>query len=106
MALYAYKGRNARGDLVQGRLEAQSAGAVADQLLNVGVSPVDIAPARDTGGKAVPGWIARYLPSPVGLVDVMLFSRQMHTLLKAGVPILRALNGIRESSHNPSFATW
>jgi MSHA biogenesis protein MshG len=104
MAVYAYKGRNARGDLVQGRLEAQSAGAVADQLLNVGVSPVDIAPARDAGGKALSGWMARYLPSPVGLVDIMLFSRQMHTLLKAGVPILRALNGIRESSHNPAFA--
>jgi MSHA biogenesis protein MshG len=102
--VYAYKGRNARGDLVQGRLEAQSAGAVADQLFNVGVFPVDIAPARDAGATALPAWAARFLPSPVGVVDVMLFSRQMHTLLKAGVPILRALTGIQESAHNRAFA--
>ena len=33
----------------------------------------------------------------------MLFSRQMHTLLKAGVPIMRALAGLQESSQNPTF---
>jgi MSHA biogenesis protein MshG len=104
VTVYAYKGRNARGDLVQGRLEAQSAGAVADQLFNVGVFPVDIAPAGEAGGRKPPEWVARLLPSPVGLVDVMLFSRQMYTLLKSGVPILRALTGIQESSHNRAFA--
>ena len=34
----------------------------------------------------------------------MLFSRQMHTLLKAGVPIMRALAGLQESAQNPVFA--
>jgi len=33
----------------------------------------------------------------------MLFSRQMYSLLKAGVPILRALAGLEESSVNPAF---
>ena len=33
----------------------------------------------------------------------MLFSRQMYSLLKAGVPILRALAGLQESSVNPAF---
>ena len=104
MPVFAYKGRNSRGDLVQGRLDAQSAGAVADQLFNVGISPVDIAPAAEAAKPALPGWTARFLPSPVSLVDTMLFSRQMHTLLRAGVPILRALAGIQESSHNRAFA--
>jgi MSHA biogenesis protein MshG len=34
----------------------------------------------------------------------MLFSRQMYTLLKAGVPIMRALAGLQESSPNPTFS--
>ena len=34
----------------------------------------------------------------------MLFSRQMYTLLKAGVPIMRALAGLQESTQNPAFA--
>ena len=35
--------------------------------------------------------------------DILLFSRQMYTLLKAGVPIMRALAGLQESSVNERF---
>ena len=37
-------------------------------------------------------------------LDLMWFSRQMHSLLKSGVPIMRALAGLQESSQNPTFA--
>jgi len=37
-------------------------------------------------------------------MELMLFSRQMYTLLKAGVPIMRALAGLQESSQNPTFS--
>jgi MSHA biogenesis protein MshG len=36
-------------------------------------------------------------------MDVLLFSRQIHTLLRAGVPIMRALAGLQESSANPAM---
>lgn len=36
-------------------------------------------------------------------MDVQLFSRQMHTLLKAGVPIMRGLAGLQESAISPAF---
>ncbi len=104
MPLFSYRGRNARGDLVEGRLDARDPGAVADQLYNVGIFPVDIAPARESAREQLSAWLARIFPARVGLLDVMLFSRQMHTLLKAGVPILRALSGLQESTHNASFA--
>ncbi len=104
MPLFAYKGRNARGELVQGTLESADASALADQLFNNGVTPIEIsaAPAAKRFGRA--GWLARLLEPRVGLVDVLLFSRQLHTLLKAGVPILRALAGLQESTVNSTFA--
>jgi len=40
MPHFAYKGRNARGELVSGIIENSDSGAVADQLLNSGVSPI------------------------------------------------------------------
>jgi MSHA biogenesis protein MshG len=40
----------------------------------------------------------------VDTMELMLFSRQMYTLLKAGVPIMRALAGLQESSQNPVFS--
>lgn len=104
MPHFAYRGRNPRGELVEGRMEASDAPAVADHLLNVGVSPVNIAEAAETDGAAFRSWRERWFPARAGIVEVMLFSRQMHTLLKAGVPILRALSGLRESTSNRTFA--
>jgi MSHA biogenesis protein MshG len=103
MPAYLFRGRNARGDLVQGRLDAKDAGAVADQLFTVGVAPVDILPVQEAAGVAA-GWLSRIRVERVGLVDVMLFSRQMYTLLKAGVPILNALQGLKDSTANAAFA--
>jgi MSHA biogenesis protein MshG len=45
--------------------------------------------------------VQRWMQPRIQPVDVLLFSRQMNTLLKAGVPILRALGGLMESAPNP-----
>jgi len=103
MPVFAYRGRGARGELVTGTLEAPDQGAVADQLINTGVTPVDIQATAAAVESASPGWLARALQPKVTLIDVSLFSRQMYTLLKAGVPILRALAGLQESAINPSL---
>lgn len=108
MAVYAYKGRNARGDLVEGTLDGEDSGAVADQMLNMGVTPTQITPQRGMSGAGAnkqSDWLKRaFTEKPVSAMDVMLFSRQMFTLLKSGVPILRALAGLQESTQNPTFS--
>ncbi|OGS98176.1 MAG: MSHA biogenesis protein MshG [Gallionellales bacterium RBG_16_56_9] len=107
MAFFAYKGRNGRGDLVEGTLDGDDSGAIADQLMNTGITPTDIKPFRGiTGGAASkPDWFKRlFTEKPITPMDVLLFSRQMYTLLKAGVPIMRALAGLQESMQNPTFA--
>ena len=100
MPFFAYTGRNGRGELVKGRLEGNDSGAVADQLLSTGITPVDIHAA---GNEAAAKALGSYFQPAVTLVDLMLFSRQMYTLLKAGVPIMRALSGLEESMINPTF---
>jgi len=105
MPVYSYKGRNARGDLVQGSLEAADSGAIADQLINTGIIPTEISSARSPQTKSdKPGlWKKLFQEKTVNPIELMLFSRQMYTLLKAGVPIMRALAGLQESSRNPAF---
>ena len=104
MPYFAYKGRNARGDLVQGTLEGNDSGAIADQLFNTGITPVAINPtaSRPTGKQGLQWW-KRLAEERIDDFDVMLFSRQMHTLLKSGVPILRALAGLQESIKKPTM---
>ena len=104
MPQFAYQGRNARGELVKGVLEGASSSAVADQLFNTGITPVHI-DAAPAGGSAPGGAGLRFSfgEPKVELADLMLFCRQMHTLLKAGVPIVRGLAGLQESAQNPTL---
>jgi MSHA biogenesis protein MshG len=104
MPLFQYKGRNQRGEAVRGHLEAVSPDAVALQLMNSGVIPVDIgvAQAREDVFAALKARLAA--STRITLTDLSLFSRQMYTLLKAGVPIMQALRGLRDSTQNPALA--
>ena len=105
MPLFAYKGRDARGDQVSGTLDGTDSGTIADQLVTIGITPTEIKPS-DSLRASVSGdsWLGSFLRAKkIEPLDLMLFSRQMHTLLKAGVPIMRALAGLQESSPNPTF---
>ncbi len=105
MPVFSYKGRSGRGELVQGTLEGADSGAVADQLLNTGITPTEIkashASRSKAGGPSL--WQRLSQSQTVDPLELMLFSRQMYTLLKAGVPIMRALAGLQESSQNAVF---
>lgn len=103
MASFAYKGRDAAGKLIEGVLDGISAGSVADLLLGRGITPLSIEETRG-GAKSVDlGVNLSFFKPKVEHVDILLFSRQIHTLLKAGVPIMRALGGLQESATNPAM---
>ena len=103
MPLFAYKGRNARGELMQGVLEAADSGAVADQLFSTGVTPIEINVTKAVAKQSDESLWERLTEKKVAAMDVQLFSRQMYTLLKSGVPIMRGLAGLQESAISKSF---
>ncbi len=98
MTAFAWKGRNGRGELVEGVIDADDDAAVADQLLATGVSPVSIAAKAHAIGAATGNAWQALRAAPVTTEDVLMFSRQMFTLQRAGVPILRALAGLQAST--------
>ena len=104
MPFFAYKARNASGDLLQGVLEGADSGAVANQLFATGATPVDIVETKKavTSTNDIGLW-QRLTEKKVTSMDVQLFSRQMYTLLKAGVPIMRGLAGLQESAVSAAF---
>ena len=103
MGQFSYRGRDADGSLVEGVLEAADSSAVATQLFATGVTPVRIDETDDRSDANTDNLISRLTRRKVGQEDLLLFSRQMYTLLKAGVPIMRALGGLQESTTNPAF---
>jgi len=99
MPVYEYKGRGGGGEPVQGTIEAQSMDAAASQLFNSRITPVDITETRASGIDV--GELLQRLNQPKpGLDDLILFSRQMYSLMRAGIPIVRALGGLLQSIRN------
>lgn len=124
MPKFAYKAKRGPTEVVNGVIEASTQEEAIDRLSDQGLLPLFIEEARDGAaithqGKetvSVPEKakeIQTSAPSKAALKlnlfggvkssEITLFSRQMASLLKAGVPILRALWIISEQSVNPHF---
>ena len=105
MPAFTYRGRNGAGEVVSGVLEGATAAAIADLLFGSGVTPLEIkpAPADALKKKESQGFNTVLFGARILHVDILLFTRQLYTLLKAGVPIMRALAGLQESSANPAM---
>ena len=105
MPFFSYKARNASGELLTGVMEGADSGAVADQLFSTGATPVEILATKKNAAttSADIGWWQKLTEKKVSSMDVQLFSRQLYTLLKAGVPIMRGLAGLQESAISPAF---
>jgi len=103
MAIYTWRGRNARGEVVEGQLDAMTEGGVVDQLRLIGVAPVHIAIAIAASPVVAESWWVRMNRKPVVVEDILVFSRQMYTLNKAGVPIFRAFAGLEASAAKPAM---
>ncbi len=103
MPTFAYKGRNTGGQLVEGVLDGASAGAVVDVMRGLGLTPVEVKETKARTAKSGSSMNVTLFKQKITHIDLLLFSRQMHTLLKSGVPIMRALSGLQDAAINPEM---
>lgn len=102
MPQFTYYGRNANREPVEGKIEAASVTAVADSLMQTGITPVSITEVVQV--QEASDVIDRLLgKDKVTPGDLMMFTRQFYTLTKAGVPIIRALRGLELSAQQKSL---
>jgi general secretion pathway protein F len=94
MPLFRYKALNARGEMLDGQMEAASAGEVAVRLQEQGHMPVEAKLASEAGGDSA--WRALFKPKPFGGARLVQFTQQLATLLAAGQPLDRALTILLE----------
>jgi type IV pilus assembly protein PilC len=100
---YAYKGRDASGNLVKGRLDGATEAVVATRLRSMGVSPIEITESSEGTGLSrelnIPGFT-----KGVGLKDLAIMSRQMATMISSGLSLLRALTILSAQTDNKVLA--
>jgi MSHA biogenesis protein MshG len=99
VAVFRYNGRTARGEAVTGSLESDTAEALANHLFARGITPIEIKPVEASQDVVADLW-RRLGGGRPSLTDLILFSRQMYSITKAGVPLLRGLTSIAASTPN------
>lgn len=103
MRRFAYEGRNRRGELVKGHTESAHAQGVAQWMLGAGITPVKITPASEASDES---WLAAWQKRKKLLPDdLLLFTRQLGTMVRAGLPLMQALSGMQSSAGKPAMAT-
>jgi MSHA biogenesis protein MshG len=102
MAAFQYSGRHADGSAATGRIEALSKAAVATQLLEQGITPVRVELASQNADEkqSVKSDQIR-LFERVSLDELIMFSRQIASLTRAGVPITNGMRGLANTIRNP-----
>lgn len=105
MPQFKYAGKSTQGGPQKGVIEAASAQAAAQTLLSQNIVPLTIVESKKHSAENEgDGFdITRLFQQKVGLDEMIIFSRQMYSLLKAGIPIIRAIKGLSENASHKRF---
>ena len=105
MASFKYTGRDSSGGQVKGTIEAGNSSAVVEQLFRKNITPTSISAAATNDSESLAGKDVGEIFgfNKVSLDELIIFSRQMYALMRSGVPILRAINGMSESSNSQTL---
>ncbi len=93
-SVFAWEGTDKKGAKIKGELTGQSPALIKAQLRKQGINPLKVrkkaASLFGEGKKIKP-------------LDIALFTRQMATMMKAGVPLLQSFDIIGEGFENPNM---
>jgi general secretion pathway protein F len=105
MAVYAYKGIDARGKSVKGTRDADSAKALRTVLKRDGVLATEILEQSEAARKAGRDIDFGRMFRRVSPMDVAIATRQLSVLLRSGVPLVEALSALIEQLDQPELKT-
>jgi type IV pilus assembly protein PilC len=87
--IFEWEGKDRTGKVVRGELRAGGEVAVSASLRRQGIMVTKVKKRRLSGGKSIKA------------KDVAMFTRQLSTMMKAGVPLLQAFDIVGRGSTNP-----
>ncbi len=97
MATFSYQVVDQDGKAKKGTLDAVNRNEVVEVLTRQGLRPLQIKLTSANGRKN------GLFKKKVKLVDIVLFTRQLSTMVSAGVPLLRALNTLQAQAENKTM---
>jgi len=104
MPRYEYQARNKKGQKISGIIDGQNESSVAAELIRNGSVPIVVQPYTVRAPKEDPLGFLFNLEAP-RIEDLSFLCRQMHSLFKAGVPVVRAVRVVMDSVKNFKLKT-
>jgi type IV pilus assembly protein PilC len=89
---FSWEGKNKQGKVVRGEMKAASEAAAGAALRRQGISVTKLKKQKTGGGGSVTD------------KDITLFSRQLATMVKSGVPLLQSFDIVGKGTSNPALA--
>lgn len=103
MPFFEYSGRDAQGKVVSGAVSAKDALEVRDRLRQSQVFLTQIKEQVVVATETAP--TSLFVRKKVKLEHLVIMSRQLATLVHAGLPIIQSLNEVAEQTENPFLAS-
>ena len=100
MPVFSYTGRARSGGYASGLIEGETRDSVAQRLFSNGITPIEIKVSTSRDENDVGAMLRRLGFGKPKTSDLVLFSRQMYTITKSGIPLLRGIKGLAASTHN------
>lgn len=102
---FAYTGRDSSGKVVKGRVDASGEASVVTRLRTMGIAPITIKQVSAGTGLNRDISLGGVFDKKVSIKDLAVMSRQLATMIGAGLPLLKALTILADQSENPKLAS-
>lgn len=102
---FAYTGRDSSGKVVKGRVDASGEASVVSRLRTMGIAPITIKQVSAGTGLNRDISFGGLFDKKVAIKDLAVMSRQLATMIGAGLPLLKALTILADQSENPKLAS-
>ncbi len=101
MAIFKYRVRDKSGKSIAGTIDAPNVQMAGDQLYTLGYLPISIEEIGEAISLDLSALLTRF--QKVKLDELIVFSQQLSTLYKAGLPLLSGLESITQEVKNKKF---
>ncbi len=103
MAVFAYEGKTAQGEVRKGKIDAPDQTSARNKLREMRISASSLTESKSALDFQINIPMPAFLKPRVQLRDLVIFSRQFATMIDSGLPLVQCLDILSNQSENPTM---
>ncbi|GDX79207.1 type II secretion system protein F [Deltaproteobacteria bacterium] len=103
MAVFAYEGKTAQGEVRRGKIDAPDQTTARNKLREMRISATSVTESKSALDIKLNIPLPAFLKPKVKLRDLVIFSRQFATMIDSGLPLVQCLDILSQQSESPTM---